>query len=116
MSHKDKMDTDKKTITIHYINSLKEHLTLEVSTHNSFYNLMELIRDEGYEEWGDCQGRSWCRTCHVAINKETSKDIQKDEAHALTLLSNRSSSSRLACQIAIHKDLDGATLYYLGDN
>ena len=109
------MSKNKDAIKVHYINSVKEHISLELSTRNPLYSLMELIREDGYEDWGDCYGRAWCRTCHVSIDRDTSHDIDEQEAHALGLLSNRCKTSRLACQIAIDQRIDGATLSYLGD-
>lgn len=110
------MSKNKDTITINYINSMEEHISIEVSTRNPLYNLMELIREDDHEDWGDCYGRAWCRSCHVSIDRDTNDDIEMDEATALSLLPNRCSSSRLACQIVIDQHLDGATLSYLGDS
>jgi 2Fe-2S ferredoxin len=109
------MSTNKDTITVNYINSMDEHFSLELSTRNPLYSLMELIREDDYEDWGECLGRAWCRTCHVSIDRDTNDEIEADEAHALSLLSNRHSASRLACQIVIGQHIDGATLSYLGD-
>ena len=104
-----------KTISVRYINSLNETFTFDVSTHNPLSNLMEIIRDNDCEDWGDCLGRTWCRTCHVSLDIDTSHEIESEEAHALNLLSNRVKSSRLACQIEITEKLDGITLNYQGD-
>lgn len=109
------MTDTKDMITVHYINSMQEHFTIELSLRNPLYSLMELIREDDYEDWGDCYGRAWCRTCHVSIDRDTSNEIEDDEAHALSLLSNRLDSSRLACQIVIDRHIDGATLIYRGD-
>ncbi len=109
------MTKDQNMITVHYINSMKERFSIELSIRNPLYSLMELIRDDDHEDWGDCYGRTWCRTCHVSIDRDTRNEIEDDEAHALSLLSNRLDSSRLACQIVIGQHLDGATLSFLGD-
>ena len=103
-------------ITINYINSSKEHISIELSTHNPLQSIMEIILENDDEDWGDCLGRAWCRTCHVSIDRDTSEDIEKVEELALSLLSNRCDSSRLACQIVINKNLNGATLEFLGDS
>ncbi len=110
------MRKNKESITVHYINSMEEHFSLELSIRNPLYSLMELIRDDDYEDWGECYGRAWCRTCHVSVDRDTSDDIEEEEAYALSLLSNRCNTSRLACQIVIDQNLDGATLSYLGDS
>jgi len=109
------MNDKKNTISVSYINSFDEEFSIELSLHNQLDNLMETIRDNGYEEWGDCEGRTWCRTCHVLINRDTKDAIFEEEEHALSLLSNRTESSRLACQIDIEEKLDGSTLRYFGD-
>lgn len=109
------MTKDQNMITVHYINSMKERFSIELSIRNPLYSLMELIRDDDHEDWGDCYGRTWCRTCHVSIDRDTRNEIEGDEAHALSLLSNRLDSSRLACQIVIGQHLDGTTLSFLGD-
>ncbi len=100
---------------------MEEQFIIELSTHNPLQSLMEIILENDYEEWGECLGRAWCRTCHVSLDRIdhdaiNSNEIEKDEAMALDLLSNRKPNSRLGCQIIIDKTLDGATLTYLGDN
>ena len=109
------MSNDKKTINITYINSFKKEFSIQLSLHNQLDNIMEVIRDNDFEEWGECGGRTWCRTCHVSIDRDTRDAIFEEEQYALSLLSNRDQNSRLACQIDIEKKLDGATLRYLGD-
>jgi len=79
-------------------------------------NLMELLRHEGYEEWGDCRGRAWCATCHVSIQKASSLDVpDKDESHRIAQISNCSASSRLACQIRTDARMHKLNVLYLGD-
>lgn len=109
------MKDERKTISVTYINSFDEDFSIELSLHNQLENLMEIIRDNSYEDWGDCGGQSLCRTCHVSIDRDTRDAIFEDEEHALSLLSNSTESSRLACQIDIEEKLDGAILRYLGD-
>jgi len=109
------MSNEKKTISVNYINSFDELFSIELSLQNQLDNIMEVIRDNYYEEWGECGGRTWCRTCHVSVDRDTQDAIFDDEEHALSLLSTRTKTSRLACQIDIEKKLDGATLKYLGD-
>jgi 2Fe-2S ferredoxin len=109
------------SIYITYINSLKEAYRIKISTHNPI-NLMETIRDLAYEDWGDCRGRAWCRTCHVALQLDEDSQEPKatrldaEEAYALNQLDNRDHLSRLACQININPQLHNATLTYRGDD
>jgi len=77
---------------------------------------MEIIRDYGYEDWGECRGRAWCKTCHVSTNQKLPDEIDNEEEHALQDLENRQVESRLACQIPINQMLDGMVITYLGDN
>ncbi len=110
------MNNESKTISVTYINSFDEDFSIQLSLHNQLENLMEVIRDNNYENWGDCGGQACCCSCHVSIDRDTRDAIFEDEEQALSLLSNRTESSRLACQIDIEENLDGAILRYLGNN
>lgn len=104
-------------INILYINSLGETLPISIPL-NGTENLMEIIRDYGYEDWGECRGRTWCRSCHVELNANAdfSDDITPEERSALSLIQNKNQNSRLACQITINSALDSETIYYRGED
>jgi len=37
--------------------------------------LIVVIRDNGYEGWGDCGGQTWCHSCHISIDRDTKDAI-----------------------------------------
>ncbi|MGL1885506.1 MAG: 2Fe-2S iron-sulfur cluster-binding protein [Reichenbachiella sp.] len=77
---------------------------------------MILIFDQCIEEWGDCKGRAWCGTCHIEIISDSLvSDMNLDETHTLNRLANRTTSSRLACQIPTDEHLAGLEFKILGD-
>jgi len=84
---------------------------------HSYPNLMEFIRDQGYEDWGDCRGRAWCATCHIKISSEQKlepKDIE--EQKRLNQLTNLQINSRLACQIPLNKNIHNIKIIFCGDD
>lgn len=83
----------------------------------SYINAMEFIRDQGYEDWGDCRGRAWCATCHIRIkDSENYSEIDSDEKMRLEQLSNLERDSRLCCQILLDENLHGVEIEYIGDD
>ena len=84
---------------------------------HSYPNLMEYIRDQGFEDWGDCRGRAWCGTCHVKTSENANLPIEnEDEQHCLLVLPNNQNGSRLACQILMDENIRELEFEYLGDN
>lgn len=59
---------------------------------------------------GDCGGCCCCATCHVYVDRnwilKTGKPSVAEEA-LLKLIEERTLNSRLACQLALSKELDG---------
>jgi len=100
---------------IYYTDSIGQRHQLFFTAH-SYPNLMEFIRDNAYEDWGDCRGRAWCATCHIKI--KPSPKLLKDptEEHRLSLLSNLSINSRLACQISLDQNLHQLEICFIGDD
>jgi len=83
---------------------------------NEYCHLMELIWDQGLEDWGDCKGRAWCGTCHVSAPKLSAvKDMDQDESVCQAQLPNRTADSRLSCQIHLKDTLQAKEIEYLGD-
>jgi|GEM_PF-739654 len=98
-----------------YISSLGERHQIEFEM-NSYDNVMQLIWDQGYEEWGDCKGRAWCATCHVKINIGiSSTPMDRTEEHRIDQLYNRTGTSRLSCQLLLNQDIHKLELEYVGD-
>jgi len=106
---------DKITYSLSYVDSYGEHHEISFHPHE-YMNLMMLIWDRAIEDWGDCKGRAWCRSCHLEIkeNKHTLPVPDGEEKECLNNQSNTISASRLACQLMLTKDLDGAVIRYLG--
>ncbi len=102
-------------VNIRYVNSLGMSCDIAVPL-QSKDNLMEIIRDYGYEDWGECRGRAWCRTCHVSTSRVVDDEMMPEEKEALGLIEHTQSSSRLACQMILNSSLDGIEIYYQGDD
>ncbi|MEM7357980.1 MAG: 2Fe-2S iron-sulfur cluster-binding protein [Pseudomonadota bacterium] len=75
-------------------------------------SLMEILRDEGYEEiMAMCGGCCSCATCHVHIASDQHDRlpvIEEDEEMLIELADNYDpAQSRLSCQIELSDELDG---------
>lgn len=80
-----------------------------------YNNLMELIRDQSFEDWGDCRGRAWCGTCHMKTTVPHALPSPDDEEKAcLHQLSNTTANSRLACQIFLDKRMHQMEFKFIG--
>lgn len=81
-----------------------------------YNNLMDLILNELWEEWGDCKGRAMCGTCQIEIleGKSDSK-MNSFEANTLGNLPNKTSRSRLACQITVDRSIENMRFRILKD-
>jgi len=78
-------------------------------------SLMELLRDEGYDEiLAICGGGCSCATCHVHIQAEhMSKlpEVEEDEQMLIELTDNFDpQQSRLSCQIELNNELAGLSV------
>lgn len=82
--------------------------TIEVS---AGVNLMEAIRDNGFDELQAlCGGSCACATCHVYVASEwlsALPDMGDFEDALLDSSDNRQGNSRLSCQIEVQDNLDG---------
>jgi 2Fe-2S ferredoxin len=76
--------------------------------------LMEVIRDEGFDELlALCGGCCSCATCHVHIDPaygDRLPEMSADENDLLDSSDHRNATSRLSCQIALTAELDGVTV------
>ena len=62
----------------------------------------------------DCGGGCACGTCHVKIPapfEQSLASMAGDEEHMLRLTPERDANSRLACQIEVTRELDGAVVF-----
>jgi len=78
-------------------------------------SLMELLRDEGYEEiLAMCGGCCSCATCHVHISADGSHDLSVIEEDEEMLLEDTdeydAEKSRLSCQIQLKDEHAGITV------
>ncbi len=63
---------------------------------------------------GTCEGQMACSTCHVIIGRDWFDKLppaSEMEEDMLDMAASPKRTSRLACQIELHKDLDGMTVY-----
>ncbi len=75
------------------------------------WSLMEAARQEDLEGIiGECGGGAICGTCHVHVDAEWSDRLPPPdsmETSMLSLVPERTQTSRLSCQIFMTDDLDG---------
>lgn len=104
-----------QTCRLYVIDEFGEEKTLDYQPYE-YRNLMELVLNELYEEWGDCMGRAMCGTCHIEIlHGEPGEEMESFEEHTLDGLPNKTSTSRLACQITIDKSINNMKFRILKD-
>jgi len=74
-------------------------------------SVMEIVRDAGIDEMlALCGGCCSCATCHVHVDPEFAAKLPRmseDENDLLDSSSDRTETSRLACQIQFTAALDG---------
>lgn len=72
-------------------------------------SILEVARNNGVEINSHCEGFGVCGSCHVKIENLLEKlpPISEAENDTLDRVSGLSSSSRLACQVILNKELDG---------
>lgn len=83
-------------------------------------SLMEVLRDEGYDEiLAICGGSCSCATCHVHITndpKGTLPEIEEDEQILLELADGyKPQQSRLSCQLEMTDECDGLAVTILDE-
>ncbi len=62
---------------------------------------------------GACEGNCACGTCHVVLDEATFKKLsaaKEEEEDVLQVAFDRKGTSRLACQVKVTKELEGATV------
>tara|TARA_Y100000996_G_C22271725_1_gene540283 strand:+ start:130 stop:543 length:414 start_codon:yes stop_codon:yes gene_type:complete len=75
--------------------------------------LLRVALDNDIPIEASCGGLQSCSTCHVYVDSEYIEKIplaDENEEDILDMVDDLKDTSRLACNIAITKDLDGITL------
>jgi ferredoxin len=80
-------------------------------------SLMEVLKASDYNILATCGGMALCATCHVRVLEGLDElDPPGDEEmDMLDTLPDAGFDSRLACQIRIHENLNGALFQIAGD-
>ncbi len=103
------------TCKLYVIDEFGEEKTLEFKPFE-YRNLMDLVLNELWEDWGDCRGRAMCGTCHIEIlNGKPGDEMEPFEEQTLDGLPNKTHNSRLACQISIDPSIDNMRFRILKD-
>lgn len=74
------------------------------------WRVMEVIKEAGLPMRADCGGCCACATCHVYVDDAWLPKLKPANEEEMGLLAesyDQKPNSRLACQIAISKELDG---------
>ncbi|HYG39044.1 MAG TPA: 2Fe-2S iron-sulfur cluster-binding protein [Cytophagales bacterium] len=93
-----------------------ERNTIEIPTDMNL-SLMEILKASNYNILATCGGMALCATCHVQVlegedNLPSPNDAELD---MLDTLPNATFESRLACQIRISDEMEGAAFKILGE-
>ena len=77
--------------------------------------LLSVLIDNDIKIRANCEGNGACGTCQVVLDKEhyDKLEITDEEYDVLEKQTNLTTTSRLACQLVITKDFDGAKITLL---
>ena len=73
-------------------------------------NLMEVLKDQGFDVDGTCAGSASCGTCHIYLEQGELGERNSDEALTLGGLIHESHNSRLACQVNTKEVITDVTI------
>ncbi|MCU0444895.1 MAG: 2Fe-2S iron-sulfur cluster-binding protein [Microscillaceae bacterium] len=104
-------------ISITVIDKNEESVVMELPTDMSL-KLMEVLKGEGYPILATCGGMALCATCHVQVlaGYENLAEAQDQELDMLDTIPNLTDTSRLACQIPVNENLNGAVIKVLAED
>lgn len=73
-------------------------------------SLMEVLKASEYSIPATCGGMALCATCHVEVKEglENLSEPKDAELDMIDTLPNATTQSRLACQIPVTEDIQGA--------
>ena len=97
-------------ITFIQTNGVKKSVSID---ENEKISLLEVAKQNNIEIMGACDGACACGTCHIKIDKEHLLKIEKpkeNEENVLDIVFDVEDNSRLACQVFVCKELDGAVI------
>ncbi|KAJ3198644.1 hypothetical protein HDU67_003463, partial [Dinochytrium kinnereticum] len=93
-----------------YITSDGEKVTVNAK---DGWNLLDIAHTYDIELEGACEGSLACSTCHVIMEQKFYDKLEEpsdEENDMLDLAFGLTDTSRLGCQVAMSKDLDGMTI------
>ncbi|WP_234733728.1 2Fe-2S iron-sulfur cluster-binding protein [Tellurirhabdus bombi] len=79
-------------------------------------SLMEVLKASEYNILATCGGMALCATCHVQVleGEEALPSANDAELDMLDTLPDADSASRLACQLRVNENLEGAVFRIRG--
>lgn len=95
---------------VHFETAQGDTVTAEAQPGDS---LLKVAQAAGMPLEGTCEGQMACSTCHVIVAKEWVAALpaaSEEEEDMLDLAYAVTATSRLSCQIALTKDMDGLTV------
>ncbi|KAJ8407106.1 hypothetical protein AAFF_G00287820 [Aldrovandia affinis] len=100
-------------VTIHFINRDGLKMTVKATPGDS---LLDVVIDQNLDldGFGACEGTLACSTCHLIFEEEVFKTlgpITDEEMDMLDLSYKPTDTSRLGCQICVHKSQEGMTVH-----
>jgi len=81
-------------------------------------NLLDLAQAHGQPLEGSCEGAMACSTCHVIVASDDFARLPRaseEEDDLLDLAAHVTRTSRLACQIMLHAELETLTVRMPGE-
>ena len=84
----------------------------EVEAQNGL-SILEVAEQNNIELYGNCGGNCACGSCHIYIDEEHLSQLEKpkeEEENVLDIVFNLQQNSRLACQVFVCDELDGAII------
>ena len=97
-------------VNITFINRDKTEINVQA---NIGQTLLDVVKENNIDLIGACDGNCACGSCHVYIDEDTLKKIEpatEDEESVLDVVFNIKPNSRLACQVVVNEEMEGARI------